>query len=274
MVAKLFRNEIILQPSQFVVKLNYTYMFPIYFYTILSVLIVSALSLIGVLTLILSRDNLNKITLLLVSLSAGTLLGDSFLHLIPEAVEKNSGTQTWLWLLSGILIFFILEKVIHWRHCHMLTSSSHPHPVGLMNLIGGGLHNFIDGMIIAGSFLIDYRLGLATTIAVISHEIPRELGDFAILIYAGYSKLKALFYNFISAAVSVIGAVSALIIGGRIEGFTNFIIPFTAGGFIYIATSDLFPELRKDNDKLHQALYQLTSIVIGIGIMLALKKLG
>lgn len=249
------------------------YMLNIYFYSITSVLIVSLLSLIGVFTLILSPQKLNRLTLFLVSLSAGTLLGDSFLHLVPEAVKKNNGTETWLWLLSGILAFFILEKVIHWRHCHLLTTESHPHPVGMMNLVGGGLHNFIDGMIIAGSFLIDYRLGLATTIAVISHEIPRELGDFAILIYAGYSKFKALFYNFLSAAVSVAGAIFALAIGGRFSGFTDFIAPFTAGGFIYIATSDLFPELKKDNDKLYQAFLQLISIMLGIGIMLALKQI-
>jgi len=250
-------------------------MFTVYFYTIASVLIVSLLSLIGIFTLMLSREKLSWLTLFLVSLSAGTLLGDGFLHLIPEAVAKNDGQlNIWLWLLAGILIFFILEKIIHWRHCHLLTTQAHPHPVGLMNLIGGGLHNFIDGLVIAGSYLIDFNLGLATTIAVISHEIPRELGDFAILIYAGYGKFKALLYNFISAAVSIIGAIFALIVGGRISGFTDFIVPFTAGGFIYVATSDLFPELKKDNDRLSQAFMQLTSVVIGIGIMLALKKIG
>ena len=250
-------------------------MFTVYFYTIASVLIVSLLSLIGIFTLMLSREKLSWLTLFLVSLSAGTLLGDGFLHLIPEAVAKNDGQlNIWLWLLAGILIFFILEKIIHWRHCHLLTTQAHPHPVGLMNLIGGGLHNFIDGLIIAGSYLIDVKLGLATTIAVISHEIPHELGDFAILIYAGYAKFKALLYNFISAAVSIIGAIFALIVGGRISGFTDFIVPFTAGGFIYVATSDLFPELKKDNDRLSQAFMQLTSVVIGIGIMLALKKIG
>lgn len=247
-------------------------MLAVYFYTILSVLIVSLLSFIGIFTLILSRKKLNQLTLFLVSLSAGALLGDSFLHLIPEAVAKNGDRlNIWLWLLAGILIFFILEKIVHWRHCHLLTTESHPHPVGAMNLIGGGLHNFIDGLVIAGSYLIDFNLGLATTIAVISHEIPRELGDFAILIYAGYSKFKALFYNFVSAAVSIAGAILALVIGGRTENFTSLIVPFTAGGFIYVATSDLFPELKKDNEKLYQAFTQLASIIAGIGLMLALK---
>jgi len=172
------------------------------------------------------------------------------------------------------LTFFILEKIVHWRHCHLPTAADHPHPVGLMNLVGDSLHNFIDGMVIAGSFLISPALGLATVIAVVSHEIPQELGDFAILIYAGYSQAKALFYNFISAALSIIGALFALAVGGRLEGFTNFIIPFTAGGFIYIAASDLFPELKKDNERLGQAFLQLLCVIGGIAIMLALKKIG
>jgi len=248
-------------------------MLNIYLYAIASVLAVSIISLIGIFAVIIGRDNLNKMVMMLIGLSAGALLGDSFLHLIPEAVQ-DGGPNLWLWLLAGILTFFILEKIVHWRHCHLPTAADHPHPVGLMNLVGDSLHNFIDGMVIAGSFLISPALGLATVIAVVSHEIPQELGDFAILIYAGYSQAKALFYNFISAALSIIGALFALAVGGRLEGFTNFIIPFTAGGFIYIAASDLFPELKKDNERLGQAFLQLLCIIGGIAIMLALKKIG
>ena len=248
-------------------------MLNIYLYAIASVLAVSIISLIGIFAVIIGRDNLNKMVMMLIGLSAGALLGDSFLHLIPEAVQ-DGGPNLWLWLLAGILTFFILEKIVHWRHCHLPTAADHPHPVGLMNLVGDSLHNFIDGMVIAGSFLISPALGLATVIAVVSHEIPQELGDFAILIYAGYSQAKALFYNFISAALSIIGALFALAVGGRLEGFTNFIIPFTAGGFIYIAASDLFPELKKDNERLGQAFLQLLCVAAGIGIMLALKKFG
>ena len=249
-------------------------MFTIYLYTIVSVVIVSLLSLVGVFILTVRWKNLNKLTIFLVSLSAGTLLGDSFLHLIPEAVEKNNGTSIWLWLLAGILFFFILEKVIHWRHCHLPTTDDHPHPFGLMNLVGDGLHNFLDGIIIAGSFLVDINLGLATTIAVIAHEIPQEISDFGVLLHAGFSRVRALILNLLSASLAIFGSLLALTIGGKLESFTNFIIPFTAGNFIYIATSDLFPELKKDNNKLHQAFFQLISIMAGIGIMLALKKIG
>ncbi len=244
----------------------------LYFYTLTSVLIVSLLSLAGIFSLLISQKKLNQIILLLVSLSAGTLLGDSFLHLIPEAVEKSANNfNIWLWLLSGILMFFILEKIIHWRHCHIITTGSHPHPVGMMNLIGDMLHNLTDGMIIAGSFLVDFRLGIATSIAVITHEIPQEIGDFGILIYAGYTKLKALLFNFLSALAAFIGALLTLIIGFQSESFLNFIISFTAGGFIYIATSDLIPELRKDT-KISKTILQLLGILVGIGIMLLLKK--
>ncbi|MBU0646921.1 ZIP family metal transporter [Patescibacteria group bacterium] len=246
----------------------------IYFYSLISVIIVSLLSFIGVLTFNISEKKLQNLIMFLVSLSAGTLLGDSFLHLMPEALENNKeDIAIWLWLLAGILVFFILEKIIHWRHCHLSTTPNHPHPVGLMNLIGDGLHNFIDGMIIAGSFLINPQLGITTTLAVIAHEIPQEIGDFGILLHAGYSRKKALLLNFASAVCAILGALLILIIGAQINNFITFIIPFTAGGFIYIATADLIPELKKDTS-IKKSLLQLSMIILGIAIMLALKKIG
>ena len=243
----------------------------IYFYTFLSVIIVSLLSFVGALSLALNPEKLKKITIFFVSLSAGTLLGDSFIHLLPEMVkEKNYSPSVWLWVLGGIIIFFILEKIICWRHCHIPTSREHPYHLGLMNLVGDGLHNFIDGLVIAGSFLVNPSLGLATTLAVIAHEIPQEIGDFGVLIHAGYSRGKALFFNFFSGLLAVLGALITLIIGPQIENFSAFIIPFTAGGFIYIATADLIPELKKES-RLWQSLSQLLSILLGLAIMLILK---
>ncbi len=207
----------------------------------------------------------------LVSLSAGTLLGGAFLHLLPEAVEEHNGDfKIWLWLLAGVIIFFILEKIIHWRHCHIPTSDEHPHPLGAMNLIGDGLHNFIDGMVIAGSFLADTQLGIATTLAVIAHEIPQEIGDFGVLIHAGYKRGKALFFNFLTGLTAVIGAALILLIGTHFENFSAYIIPFTAGGFIYIATADLIPELKKDT-LLSKSLGQLAAILLGLAIMFIIK---
>lgn len=246
----------------------------IYLYTFISVFIVSLISFIGVLTISIKLEKLKKITLFLVSLAAGTLLGGAILHLLPEVIaDKGATTAIWLWFLAGIIIFFILEKIIFWRHCHIPTSKSHPHHLGIINLIGDSLHNFIDGMVIAGSFLINPQLGIATTIAVIAHEIPQEIGDFGILIHAGYSRSKALLLNFLTALTAVLGALIALFLGGQLESFSTYIIPFTAGGFIYIAMADLIPELKKDED-LYKSLLQLIIILIGIGIMLGLKFVG
>jgi zinc and cadmium transporter len=242
----------------------------IYYYTISSIAIVSLISFVGVLVFSVSPEKLKKITLWLVSLSAGTLLGDSFLHLLPEAAAKNNDLTMWFMLIAGMLVFFVLEKFIHWRHCHISTSESHPHPVGMMNLVGDALHNMIDGVIIAGSFIVSAPLGFATTIAVVAHEIPQEIGDFGVLIHAGYSKRKAIYLNFMISLTALAGAIATLIIGTRIDNLIGFIAPFTAGGFIYIATADLIPELRKETG-IRQSLTQLIFLVAGIAIMLGLK---
>ena len=240
-----------------------------------AVFIVSALSLIGVFFLSFSSNFIKKITMFLVSLSAGTLLGDSFFHLLPEAVSgagasEAAGRLVWISLLIGLLSFFILEKIIHWRHCHIQTCEEHPHHVGKMNLVGDCFHNFFDGIIIAGSFLVAIPLGITTLIAVIAHEIPQEIGDFGVLLYAGYSRRRAILLNFVTALTAVLGAAIAIILGERLEFFSSLIIPFTAGGFIYIATADLIPELKKETG-LKKSLYQFLAIILGILIMLALK---
>jgi len=242
----------------------------IWAYSIISVLLVSFISLIGALTLLFKKINLKNILLFLVSFAAGALLGDSFIHLLPEAVEESGFTlELSIYLLLGILIFFILEKFIHWRHCHLPTTNEHPHPLAFMNLIGDGLHNFFDGMIIAGSYIASIPLGIATTIAVILHEIPQEIGDFGILLHGGFTKKKALAFNFLSAILSLIGAVLVLIIGNSVEKFSIFLVPFTAGGFIYIAGSDLIPELHKETKPIISFM-QLIALILGILVMVAL----
>lgn len=241
-----------------------------FFYIILASIVTSLISLVGALTLTVSGKRLNRLVMFLVSLSAGTLIGDSFFHLLPEAVEKDNGLGLWLALIGGLLLFFVLEKVIHWRHCHLSPNENHPHPVGAMNLVGDGLHNFIDGLIIAGSFLVDVRLGIITTIAVIAHEIPQELGEFGTLLHAGYKAKKALLLNLLSASFSILGAVLAWLLGSYSQGFVNLIIPITAGGFIYIATADLIPELKKEV-KLSSSLRQFLGIILGLGLMLVLR---
>lgn len=245
----------------------------VWLYSIISVLVVSLISLIGVITLSLSDRILRKTLLFLVSFAAGSLFGGAFIHLIPEAVEDGCSTCVSIYVLLGILIFFVLEKFIHWRHCHIPTSKHHPHPLGIMNLVGDGFHNLIDGLIIGGSYLVSIPLGFTTTIAIILHEVPQEIGDFGILLHAGFSKAKALFFNFLSALTAVIGAVAAILIGSRLGGFTDFLVPFTAGGFIYIAGSDLIPELQKECAP-SKSFFQLIALVLGIGVMVALTFMG
>ncbi|MBW2980652.1 ZIP family metal transporter [Candidatus Woesearchaeota archaeon] len=238
-----------------------------------SVGIVSLISLIGILTLLIKKNQLNKILLWLVSFSAGALFGGAFIHLLPEVVEEYGFTaMVSTYLILGILLFFILEKFIHWRHCHIPTSKKHPHPLAVMNLVGDGFHNLIDGMIIGGAYLANFSLGVTTTVAVILHEIPQEIGDFGVLLHAGLSRLKALFFNFLSALVAVLGVVISLLIGTRLENYLLFLLPLTAGGFIYIAGSDLIPELQKECAP-SKSFVQLIWLVLGIVVMLSLTLL-
>jgi len=242
-------------------------MLKVWVYTFSSVFIVSIISLVGALTIALRKDLLQKILLFLVSLSAGALLGGVFFHLIPEAAEDiGFNLNLAIYILAGILTFFTLEKLICWRHCHIETSESHPHPFAVMNLIGDALHNFIDGMIIAGTYLVSIPLGISTTIAVIFHEIPQEIGDFGVLVHGGFGRLKALLLNFATALTAVLGALVILILNIEVETVGKILVPFTAGGFLYIATSDLIPELRKDIKPLNSIL-QLVFILLGLGIM-------
>jgi len=207
----------------------------------------------------------------MVSFAAGGLLGGAFLHLLPELVaEGHFGVMSSFYILVGILLFFILEKIIHWRHCHLCARKKHVHALGYMNLIGDAFHNFTDGILIAGSYMLSIPIGIATTIAVIMHEIPQEMGDFGVLLHSGMTVRKALLFNFLSALTAVFGAVIILGLGVNNEKLVQIIIPITIGGFIYIASSDLIPELHKDV-KIKNSIVQLISLITGIGIMLLLK---
>ncbi len=241
----------------------------VWLWTLASVLLVSLISLIGVFFISINEKGLRRILFVLVSLAVGGLFGDTFIHLLPEAFRQSGGIGTGLYVLGGIFLFFILEKFLRWRHEHVLESESAVHPVGYINLFADGVHNLLDGMIIGASYLVSIKVGLATTMAVILHEIPQEIGDFGILVHAGFSRRRALFFNFLSASVSIIGALIALLLGFRGSTFSRFMAPLTAGGFIYIAGSDLLPELHKES-KPAQSLIQMAAIIAGAGLMLLL----
>jgi len=242
--------------------------------SIASVLVVSIISIIGIATLWLKEQQLKKFLLYMVSFSVGALFGDVFIHLIPEAIEETGfGLSISLLILFGILFSFIVEKFLRWRHCHIPTSSEHPHSFAYMNLFGDAIHNLIDGLIIGGSFVFSISLGLATTLAVIFHEIPQELGDFGVLIHGGFSKKKALWFNLLTALTAVFGTILALVLGSNLEGFTPLLLSFAAGNFIYIAGSDLIPELRKDEANLKKSAMQIISITLGVCTMLLILLL-
>ncbi|HQB50997.1 MAG TPA: ZIP family metal transporter [bacterium] len=239
----------------------------VYFYLFLSLLTISSVSLLGVITLKWSSEKIKKINFALISLAAGSLIGDSFFHLLPESTEE-AGLTPWLALTIGLLAFFILEKIIHWRHCHVPTSDSHPHPLGTMNLVGDFLHNFMDGLVLANAFLVSPILGLTTAVAIFIHEIPQEISDFGILLHAGYSRIKAIRLNFLSSLSAILGAIIAIIF--QTEWSTQNLLAFTAGGFIYIATADLLPEMQKETT-LKKSLIQLSWLIAGLAIMLIMK---
>lgn len=242
-------------------------------YIFVSVTIVSLLSLLGLIAFPFGEKKIQNFLIWAVAFAAGTLLGDAFLHLIPEAYQKSNGTEVSIYLLAGILSFFVLEKFIHWHHCHDIDCDEHNQSFSYVIMAGDALHNFIDGMIIAASYLVSLPIGIATTLAVIFHEIPHEIGDFASMLYGGFSKKKALWWNFLAGIVAVFGAALVLLIDLNVDDLTNALIPFAAGGFIYVASADIIPQLHKENS-IKRSFGQLLCILAGIAIMYALLGLG
>ena len=235
-----------------------------YIYAFLSVLVVSGVSLLGVFTLSLKEQFLKKYIFVFISLAVGALLGDAFIHLIPEALEKATNpVLVSILIILGMLIFFVLEKFMHWHHHGEDKGETHIHPVGRLVLISDGVHNLIDGLIIGVSFIASFPLGIATTIAVILHEIPQEIGDFSVLLHSGYSRKRALWLNFLSALTAVIGVFIAFILGEAGDGLVLLILPMAAGGFIYIAVADLIPELHKTKQVTNSA-FQIIALVAGV----------
>lgn len=252
--------------------------------TITSVIVISFVSFFGVVILSMSEKRLNALMHVLVGLAAGALLGDSFVHLIPEAFEGGlDGVGFSCAILAGILVFFVLEKYLRWHHHEHDTSHTHLptdtelketpiKPLGTLVLVGDGVHNFVDGAVIAVSYMISIPVGIATTLAVILHEIPQEIADFALLLHAGFSRTRAIFWNFVSALTAVLGAIVFLAIGQGFENIEPLAAAFTAGAFIYIAAADLVPELHETKHPGRSAI-QLIAMLLGIALMFALLML-
>ena len=260
---------------------------------LLSVLAISLVSLAGALTLSLGPRRLERVIFLLVAFAVGAMLGGALLHLIPESYEAlGGGPETGLLVLSGVLAFFVLEKFLHWRHQHgapeaLEGASGHSHhghahvgarpgpegegraaPFALVNLVGSVAHNVIDGAIVAAAYLVSIQTGLVTTLAVMLHEIPQEIGNFGVLVYGGYPPRRALLYNFAAGLGGLVGAGLVLLLGSGVEGLADVLLPVTAGAFLYIAGSDLIPELnRRHSYPATKAVGQLVMMLLGIAVM-------
>ncbi len=241
-----------------------------YLLAFVSVAVVSLISLVGVFALSLSDAFLRKYMFLFISLAVGSLLGDAFIHLIPESFNNlPTPAYTSVLVIVGILLFFILEKFLHWHHHGEDETEEHVQPVGNLILVSDGVHNLIDGVIIGVSFMISIPVGIATSIAVILHELPQEIGDFSVLLHAGYSRKKALWLNFLSALTAVVGVGIAFVLGEAGNGIVLWILPMAAGGFIYIAVADLIPELHKTKETWYSVM-QIVALFAGVLMMLGL----
>ncbi len=236
-------------------------------YSLVSILIISCVSLIGVVTLWISTEKLKKILIYFIAFSAWTLMWDAFLHLLWETAEQYwYNEHIGLFVLWWILLWFIIEKIINWNHCHLPITKEHQHPFAQMNLVGDMVHNFIDWLVVASAFLLSIPVWIATALAVLLHEIPQEIGDFGVLIHWWYSKAKALKLNFLSALTAFAWVLLALLLQRYVEDISAFLMPFSAWLFIYIAWTDLIPELHK-HPKVTQSLLQALCFVIWIWVM-------
>lgn len=225
-------------------------------------------SVVGIFFFKKNKKEVSKISKFFVSLAVGAFFGDAFIHLLPESYEffENSLTTSWF-VFIGIFTFFGLEKFFHWQHCHAdHEKEEHIHPVANLSIFGDAIHNFIDGMLIASAFSADVQVGIATSVAVLLHEIPQEISEFGILIHNGVKPSRAIKLNLLSAVFSFFGAILIFIIGPNFSEISNYILPITAGGFIYIAGSDLLPELKKSESKKDE-IFSAFAILLGVFFM-------
>ena len=229
-----------------------------------SVIIVSLISLIGITVLSIEQKKFNQFIILMISLAAGAIFGEVFIHLLPESMKEQGTLKTLIFVTFGLVSFFILEKYLIWRNAKNKNSVL---PVGQMSIFADGICNFLDGFLIATAYLVSIPLGIATTVAVIFHEIPQEIGEFGILLKSGFSKLQALFFNCVSATLAIFGAFIAVVIGMSFEEYLVYILAFVAGAYIYMFGKGIFPILKEEIGSSKPAL-QLLAIGIGVGAVL------
>lgn len=230
----------------------------------------SLIAFIGMLFFVIKKKNERKILNSLVAFAAGTLLGSAFFHMIPLALSQlEDSLVVFSFVVGGFVVFLGLEQFVHWHHSHNNTGSK-VEPVTFLVLIADGLHNFIDGLTVGSVFLLDIRMGVAAWLAVAAHEIPQELGDFAILLRGGWLKKKALWFNFLSGITFLSGGIVVYFASGKFNINTDYIIPFGAGNFIYIGASDLIPQIKK-GENMKQNIIHFIFLLTGLLILLLLS---
>ncbi|MBU0590620.1 ZIP family metal transporter [Candidatus Micrarchaeota archaeon] len=228
----------------------------------------AGLGFAGVFSLWISKKNLTEISAILMAFAAGSLLGGAFLHLLPEAMENLDTEQAFLMTLIGFSLFILLEAYVHWHHC----KECEIHPFSYVMLVGDGVHNFIGGLVLTASFLVSIPLGIATIVAIVAHELPQQLGIFGVLIKGGLKRDKALLYSFAAQSTIILGALVGYFLSGIVGGIAIFLVPFAAGNFIYIAASDLIPEMHKSEGL--EKIRNIVVFIVGILFMWALKIYG
>ncbi|MGD8863554.1 MAG: ZIP family metal transporter [Myxococcales bacterium] len=228
-------------------------------------LLMSAIALVGSITLVLPEKTLKRLVLPLVAMAAGSLIGGALFHMLPAGVDAlGNGLPVYLWTVAGFALFFVLEQFLHWHHCHRVVHTEH-RPLGYLVLLSDGLHNLLGGMAVAGAFLTDLRLGIATWIAAALHEVPQELGDFGVLVHSGWSPGRALLYNLLSGLTFVVGGVLAWAAAAQMD--VSFLLPFAAGNFLYIGAADLVPEVAREQSTGKAALH-FAAFVGGLALLL------
>lgn len=227
-------------------------------------------ALVGGLVLLSKKELALRASHFLAAFAAGTLLGSAFFDLLPEAAHggEELGTDIFLWTLMGIVLFFSVERFIHWFHHH---EGHHEHEKETQStlpliIIGDTIHNFVDGVVIAATFLVDIPLGMITTLAVASHEIPQEIGDFGLMLHKGMSRMKIIGVNILSASVALLGALITFIFGNVLTGYIPIFLALTAGFFIYIATSDIIPEIHYEKNR-KSALIKSILLILGVFVI-------
>ncbi len=236
-------------------------------YIVFANILMALASIIGMITLFINKHLLKEILIFFVSLSAGTMLGGAIFHLIPESFEELGFIITAATLFTSILVFFFIEKALHWHHHHDVNDK---HTIGLINLIADSFHNFLDGVIIAGTFITSIPLGITTSMNVLLHEIPQELGDFGVILHSGFTIKKTVIANLMVSLLSLVGGILGFMFFNFFEEFIAYITAFAAGGFIYIATTDLIPEIKQEA-KERKLWFAITCFIAGFVLMFLLK---